>query len=121
MQLQVPIVELEQCEKEYLLAVADPKRKKRRCERNAEILFDEHIFCAGYNGDGKATFYGDSGGPLMLPVFENGIFPYYQVGVVSGSDTCIQSGFYGVFQTVQYYADWIHEKLKAKNTTESAD
>lgn len=114
MQLQVPVVEVKQCEKEYLLARADPKREKRLCRRNAEIMFDEHVFCAGYNGDGKGTFFGDSGGPLMLPVFENGTFPYYQIGVVSGSDSCIRSGFYGIFQSVQYYADWIRENLKTK-------
>lgn len=118
MELQVPVVDVKQCEKEYLLARTDPQRQIRRCQRNAVIVFDEHILCAGYNAAGKGTYFGDSGRPLMVPVFENGTFLFYQIGVVSGSDSCIKSGFYGIYQRVQYYADWIHENLKAKNSTE---
>lgn len=120
MELQVPVIERKQCEKEYLVARADPERKRRRCERDGEFVFDEHILCAGYNADPKGTkvtFFGDSGGQLAIPVFENGTFPFYQIGIVSGSDSCIKSGFYTIFQSVQYYADWIHENLKTKNST----
>lgn len=82
----MPVVDVEQCEKEHLLARADPKRKNPNCDEDGEIVFDEHILCAGYNAAGKGTFLGDSGGPLVIPVYENGTFPYYQIGVVSGSD-----------------------------------
>lgn len=112
MQLQVPVIEMKECQKEYR------KRKDSDCESDAKVVFDEHVFCAGYLG-GNGAYHGDSGGPLMIPVYENGSFPYYQIGIVSGSDSCVKSGFFTIFQRIQYYADWIHENLKAKNSTES--
>lgn len=119
MQLQVPVVEMKECRKSYSEAKADIKRKKSDCTNNAEIVFDEHILCAGYNADGKGTNFGDSGGPLIIPVYENGTnFPYYQIGVASGADDCIKSGFFGIYTNVQYYADWIREILKTKNIAE---
>lgn len=57
-------------------------------------------------------FAGDSGGPLMIPVYENGTFPFYQIGIVSGSEGCAEPGILDIYANVQYYADWIHENLK---------
>lgn len=87
MELQVPILEMKQCKSKYLADKADPNRKNADCEPKAKIVFDEHkVRCAGHLEGGKSVYFGDSGAPLFIPVFENGTFPYYQIGIVSGTN-----------------------------------
>lgn len=43
----------------------------------------KYVLCAGIGSGGKDVCFGDSGNPLMVPIFENGRFPFYQIGVVS--------------------------------------
>lgn len=52
-----------------------------------------------------------SGGPLMLPIHENGRFPFYQIGIVSYGIGCGRPNVPGVYANVSYYHDWIEEKL----------
>lgn len=57
---------------------------------------------------------GDSGGPMMLPVYRNGLFPYYQIGVISYGAGCARAKIPGVYTNVQKYAHWIKVKLNEK-------
>lgn len=71
-QIQLPVVPNEKC-KEGL-----------RKYRETDFSFSDIILCAGFSESGKGdTCTGDSGGPMMLPQFINGKFPYYQIGIVS--------------------------------------
>lgn len=86
-QLQVPVVEMNECQKKYLEDRADPQRKNADCVPKSKIVFDEHVLCAGHlEGKKNQIYFGDSGGPLMLPVYENGTFAYYQIGIASGTE-----------------------------------
>lgn len=89
-QVQIPVVETKECEEKYRHAKENAKNKKLKKKRDAEIVFDEHIICAGFANGEKGVCHGDSGGPLMLPVYENGTFPFYQIGIVSVSKNRIE-------------------------------
>lgn len=49
----------------------------------------------------------------MLPIRGNRTFPFYQIGIVSYQNSrAPREGIPGVYASVQYYADWIKEKLR---------
>lgn len=73
LQVQVPVITNEECLEKY----------NRIKLYYADIQFSSRVLCAGFEEGGKDTCHGDSGGPLMLPVHENGNFSYYQIGIVS--------------------------------------
>lgn len=54
---------------------------------------------------------GDSGGPLMLPIQQNAAFPFYQIGIVSSTIGCAKKHKPSLYTKVQYYIDWITEKI----------
>lgn len=49
----------------------------------ADFPFDDRVLCAGFDNGNKDSCQGDSGGPVMLPIHQNGSFPFYQIGVIS--------------------------------------
>lgn len=71
-QIQVPIVSNKYCKMMY----------KRIHYLKANIQFSDVAICAGIHA-GQSSCNGDSGGPLMLPIHQNGTFPFYQLGIVS--------------------------------------
>lgn len=73
MQVQVPVITNTQCMQSY----------QKFDDYDEDFQFDDRVVCAGYANGGKDSCQGDSGGPLMLPVHENGSFPFYQIGIVS--------------------------------------
>lgn len=104
-QVQVPIVSNKQCKRNY----------KKINEFEKDEQFDDRVVCAGFTEGGKDSCQGDSGGPLMLPLDENdGNFSFFQVGIVSWGNGCAKANIPGVYVNVQYYADWIKEKIAKK-------
>lgn len=71
LQVQLPVIANDECEESY---------KK---DHVYDIQFDDRVLCAGFLEGGKDACQGDSGGPLMLPVYEHGTFPFYQIGIIS--------------------------------------
>lgn len=83
-----------------MLQVHVPVIDKRACKdvfRRIHLLrtdaqFDDKVICAGIRG-GESGCKGDSGGPLILQMNENGkssasaSSPFYQIGVVSTHKT----------------------------------
>lgn len=128
MQIQLPIIENNDCKAKYKLIG----------EYKNDDQFHDGVLCAGFTAGGQDACQGDSGGPMMLPIQENGHFPFYQIGVISygigcaqpnvpgkykyfmdirvsgsrGEKILIQIFFSGVYANVSYYADWIKEKLR---------
>lgn len=47
----------------------------------------------------------------MLPIYEHGSFPFYQIGIVSMSVGCAEKKFPDIYTNVQHYADWIEDNL----------
>lgn len=72
-QAQVSVMENMECKVDY----------KRIGEFYKDIQFDDRVLCAGLSAGGKDACQGDSGGPLMLPIHQNGQFPFYQIGIIS--------------------------------------
>lgn len=104
MQVQVPIVTNEKCKKIY-----------RSIERfKVHPRFDGEVICVGFTEGGKDSCQGDSGGPVMLPIHQNGSFPFFQIGVISFGVGCAKPNVPSVNTNVAAYAEWIEEKLKLK-------
>lgn len=97
-QVQLPIIPNAKC-KEGLGKYRD------------NISFSDIVLCAGFSEGGKDTCTGDSGGPMMLPEFRNGKFPYYQVGIVSWGLGCARANTPGIYTNVRRYIGWISQKL----------
>lgn len=100
-QVQIPVVDNETCRKLVFRAGA----------LYASYQIRDHVICAGLTC-GEGIWAGDSGGPLMLPIHQNGTFPFYQIGVVSFSYHCARENVPGIFSKVQYHAEWIKEQLE---------
>lgn len=101
MQLQVPVLDHRYC-KDAL---------KRSGHGNPDRQINDGVICAGVEG-GKNACFGDSGGPLIIPLHVNGQFPYYQIGVVSWGVPVAKEGMPTVYTSVQYHAPWIHWMLR---------
>lgn len=75
-QIQLPLLENNECKNRY--------EEAERYMLGLEYRFSKkYVLCAGIGSGGKDVCFGDSGNPLMVPIFENGRFPFYQIGVVS--------------------------------------
>lgn len=95
-QLQIPILDNSNCSDFYGKYLNGTKEQ-----------FDESVICAGILEGGHSDCQGDSGGPLMLPVFDNGQFPFYQIGIVSAGAGCALKNTPSIETRVTNYADWI--------------
>lgn len=95
-QLQVPVIDNERC-RDLAKAIG---------ATIADLQITDSKICAGIY-DGENFWDGDSGSPLMLPIHQNGSFPFYQIGIVSYSYSFAQENVPGIYTKVQYYADWI--------------
>lgn len=102
METQVPVIENEQCKEDY----------KRIGKHLADAQFDDGVMCAGFREGGSSSCLGDSGGPLMLPMFENGKFPFYQLGVVSHGVGCGKPKVPAIYVNIAHYMDWIEKKVR---------
>ena len=72
-------------------------------------VFEENMFCAGVDGGGKDSCWGDSGGPIVI---KNGN-THTQVGVVSWGDGCARPKKPGVYARVSGAEAWIKDKACA--------
>lgn len=98
-----------------VLENADCKQKYKEIGKlNLDAQFSRLALCAGYNEGGMDSCTGDSGGPLMLPVFTNGEFPFYQIGIVAYGIGCGRENIPGMYTNLQEFMFWINEKLTLK-------
>ncbi|MCE7988990.1 MAG: hypothetical protein DYG89_48160 [Caldilinea sp. CFX5] len=72
------------------------------------------MVCAGYENGGKSACFGDSGGPLMIPI---AAAPgWKQVGIVSwGSSSCASPERPNVYTRISTYQPWIADCLLDHN------
>lgn len=75
-----------------------------------EYQFDTYVMCAEASGIDACN--GDSGGPLMLSINQNGTSAFHQIGIVSYGIGCARFNSPGVYSNVQYYANWIKFLLR---------
>lgn len=106
MQVQVPVISNDDCKQKY----------EKLAGYEVEPSFDDKVVCTGGGKrGGKDSCQGDSGGPVMLPIHRNGTFPFYQIGIISHSEGCARPNVPGINTNVQYYAEWIAEKINSIN------
>lgn len=102
MQVQVPIIRNLDCKESY----------RRIGLFEDKTQFDDRVVCSGFTNGGKDSCQGDSGGPLMLPIRgKNGLFAFYQIGIVSWAADCAKPNIPGVNVNIQFYAPWIKWEL----------
>lgn len=94
-----------------LVPVVDTDRCHYIYHRNRIELEKEKVICAG--GNGSDTCPGDSGGPLMASLDVDGDTRYYALGIVSfGPRDCGLKGIPAIYTNVEYFMDWIIQKLR---------
>jgi hypothetical protein len=78
-------------------------------------LVSDGMVCAGYENGGKNACFGDSGGPLMIPM---AAAPgWKQVGVVSwGPGSCGSAQRPNVYTRISAYQPWIADCLVDRNS-----
>lgn len=100
-QLQIEVLRNDECKEQY----------RKQGKLISEYQFGDAVLCAGNLAGGQDSCQGDSGGPLILPIFANGKFPVYQIGIVSYGIGCARTNTPGVYTRVQHFVDWIQEKV----------
>jgi secreted trypsin-like serine protease len=75
------------------------------------IPISKNMFCAGVKTGGIDACFGDSGGPLYLPV--NFGRRLLQVGIVSWGVGCGRSGIPGVYTKLSNYRNWMASVISA--------
>lgn len=73
------------------------------------------MLCVGYLSGSIGDCQTDLGSALMQPVryIEGGDYRYYQIGVASYGFDCERSNTPAVYVSVQYFMDWIQEKINS--------
>lgn len=104
LQLQVPVVDNKICRRQATQAGAE----------YADYQIRDSVICADAF-EGRRFWSGDSGGPLMLPIYQNesfpNSFPFYQIGLVSFSFEFDDVVVPDIYTRVSYYGDWIEEQI----------
>lgn len=103
-QVQIPVHNNYVCEEAFI----------RVKKLDWDDQFTEKVICAGDLAGGKDSCHGDSGGPLMLPVHQDGKFPYYEIGIVSYGIKCGRPQLPAVYTNVAHFADWIQDAINEK-------
>lgn len=80
-------------------------------EKLVDNTIKDHVICAGMY-PGQSMWKGDSGGPLMLSIPQNGTSPFYQIGIISCSFGCAREFVPAIYSKVQYYIDWIKRHVE---------
>lgn len=100
-QVQFPIVSNAECKKRY----------KRTGFLKDNIQFSDLVICAGLTDGPKQKHQIFWGGPLMLPIHENGKFPFYQIGINSYGYDSWRQNTPNVFTNVRHFVDWIQANI----------
>lgn len=103
-QIQLPVIENELCKQIY----------RQFPGYDIEPHFNDTKICTGFTTGDKDNCYGDSGGPVMLPIYRNKMYSFYQIGIISWDKSCAQPNIPSINTNVQFYAKWIEKKLKIK-------
>lgn len=81
----------------------------------SEKQFNKNVLCVGNLRGSLGDCQADYGGALMQPVRydEGGDYRYYQIGVAAYGFDCEKSETPVVYTAVQYFIDWIQEKINS--------
>ena len=81
----------------------------------SENQISKSVLCVGNERGSLGDCQSDLGSALMQPVRydEGGDYRYYQIGVASYGFDCEKTDAPAVYQSVQYFIDWIQEKINS--------
>uniref|UniRef100_A0A8C4V5F0 Uncharacterized protein n=1 Tax=Falco tinnunculus TaxID=100819 RepID=A0A8C4V5F0_FALTI len=92
----------------FLMKVQLPIVNMETCQRSTDRLVTDNMFCAGYHTAGADACKGDSGGPFTVPYHNT----WFLLGIVSWGEGCAERGKYGVYTRVSNYIPWIKEVVE---------
>lgn len=99
-----------------LIPVLDNKLCKERYRQLGKLTsanqFDNSVLCAGYV-EGNWQCMCEIGSPMLqpIPTEDRREFRYYQIGIAISGTECERTNLPAIFTSVQYYIDWIQEKI----------
>nr|XP_022902326.1 uncharacterized protein LOC111415067 [Onthophagus taurus] len=97
-----------------LLKVTVPYVNQADCQGvfKTQVTISNRQICAG-GRDGKDSCSGDSGGPIMYSVVDDGIIRWVQAGLVSfGTKVCGTEKVPAVYTKISSYMDWILSNIQ---------
>ncbi|NXW55142.1 FA10 factor, partial [Eurystomus gularis] len=89
----------------FLMKVQLPIVNMETCQRSTDRLVTDNMFCAGYSTEVADACKGDSGGPFTVSYHNT----WFLLGIVSWGEGCAERGKYGVYTRVSNYLPWIKE------------
>ncbi|NXK06845.1 FAXD protein, partial [Herpetotheres cachinnans] len=92
----------------FLMKVQLPIVNMETCQRSTDRLVTDNMFCAGYHTALADACKGDSGGPFTVPYHNT----WFLLGIVSWGEGCAERGKYGVYTRVSNYIPWISEVVE---------
>ncbi|NXX92911.1 FA7 factor, partial [Centropus bengalensis] len=92
----------------FLMKVQLPIVNLETCQRSTDRLVTDNMFCAGYSTEVADACKGDSGGPFTVSYHNT----RFLLGIVSWGEGCAQQGKYGVYTRVSNYISWIKEVVE---------
>ncbi|XP_027664644.2 coagulation factor IX-like [Falco cherrug] len=99
----------------FLMKVQLPIVNMETCQRSTDRLVTDNMFCAGYHTAGADACKGDSGGPFTVPYHNT----WFLLGIVSWGEGCAERGKYGVYTRVSNYIPWIKEVVESVADSEN--
>lgn len=98
---QLPVITNSECKQKY----------KKLGKFRENIQFSNIVLCAGYTFGIRKACPSFWGGSLILPLYQNGKFPYYQIGIRSYGEDCTRENIPTVYTNVQHFTKWIQDKI----------
>lgn len=90
-----------------------PLLDERECRQAFHYQITANQMCAGYRRGGVDTCAGDSGGPLMCSIpDEGGVRRWSVYGVTSFGEGCGDRGKYGIYTRVNNFSNWIKDTME---------
>ncbi|KAM9820244.1 uncharacterized protein ACB057_000846 [Neosynchiropus ocellatus] len=90
-----------------------PILQNSQCSQHSGFNFTNTMLCAGYLEGQQESCRGDDGSPLVSQYGST----HFLLGVVGWGQGCSQPGYYGVYNNMAHFVDWVESTIKSPPTT----
>ncbi|XP_053735144.1 uncharacterized protein LOC128767227 [Synchiropus splendidus] len=89
-----------------------PILQNSQCSQYSGFNFTATMLCAGYLEGQQESCRGDDGSPLVSQYGST----HFLLGVVGWGQGCSQPGYYGVYNNMVHFVDWVESTMKSPPT-----